>query len=262
MGRAFAAAILGIAMTISAQAAIVMKEVAYGDGATALKGYLAYDDAIKDKRPGLLVVHEWWGVTPHVKDFARYFASNGYTALAVDMYGRTAEDRKAAGELMNSVMGSPAVVKSRFDAARNVLASHPTVDPKRIGAIGFSMGGTVVLDMARAGEDLAAVASVYGNLATKGPARPGTMKSRVLVLHAEGDPFVKPESIEAFRNEMDAAKVDYRFVGYQGVKHGFSNPEATQNGRKYDMPIAYDAETDRTSRAEMLKFFSEIFGKR
>jgi dienelactone hydrolase len=250
---------LAVALTLPSHAAVVLKEVGYKDGRTALKGYVAYDDAVKERRPGVLVVHEWWGVTEHMKTVARELAAKGYTAMVVDMYGQTATEPKLAGDLMNSVMGEPAVMKSRFDAARKVLVAQPTVDPKRVGAVGYSMGSSVVLDMARQGEDLAGVVSVYGGLGTKTPAQPGTMKARVLVLHAPGDPFAQPEAIEAFKKEMEAAKVDYRWVEYPGAKHGFANPDATENGRKYNMPIAYDAATDEKSRAEIQKFFSGVF---
>jgi dienelactone hydrolase len=163
---------------------------------------------------------------------------------------------------MKGVMGTPEVMRSRFEAAKAVLASHPTVDAKRLGAVGFSMGGPIVLTMARMGDDLAGVVSVYGNLETKNPAKAGVTKSRVLVIHADGDPFVKPEAIPAFKKEMEAAKVNYSFVTYAGVKHGFANPEATVSGKKFDMPIAYNAEADRKAKAEVVKFFSGIFDKR
>jgi dienelactone hydrolase len=255
-------ALLAFALIAPSHAAVVFKEVAYKDGEATLKGYIAYDGAMKQKRPGLLVVHEWWGVTEHVKSIARELAAKGYTAMVVDMYGKVADEPKLAGELMKGVMGEPAVMKSRFDAAKSVLVSHPTVDPKRLGAIGYSMGSSVVLNMARQGEELAGVASVYGALATKTPAQPGVMKSRVLVLHVPGDPYARPEDVEAFKKEMAAARVNYRWVEYPGAKHGFANPDATGNGKKYNMPIAYDAATDRKSKAEMLKFFSGIFDRR
>lgn len=254
--------VLLLCAAFSVRAAVVLEEVKYKDGDAALTGFIAYDKAMKDKRPGIFVVHEWWGVTEHVKDYAKALAAKGYTALVVDMYGKVAADRKEAGELMNSVMGTPEVMKSRFAAARKVLVAHPTVDPKRLGAVGFSMGSSVVLNMARMGEELAGVVSVYGGLGTKTPAQSGTMKSRVLVLHAVGDPFAKAESVDAFHKEMKAANVNYRFNEYKGVQHGFANPEATANGKKFDMPISYNAEADKRARAEMLKFFSEIFDKR
>jgi dienelactone hydrolase len=241
--------------------AIVVEEVSYADGDRKLNGVLAYDSAESGKRPGVLIVHEWWGVTPHVHDYARALASKGYVALAVDMYGSVAEDPKAAGALMKSVMGAPEVMRSRFAAARRVLAAHHAVDPTRVAAVGFSMGGRVVLQMARAGENLAGVASIYGTLETPDPARAELMRARVLIIHAEGDPFVKPDSIPAFRREMEAAKVDYRLVAFPGVKHGFANPMATERGRTYNLPIGYDMEADRKARAELFGFLSEVFAK-
>ena len=264
MKRIVALAVFGAAVSASAQAAVVLKEVTYKDGGTALKGYIAYDDAMKDKRPGMIVVHEWWGITQHVKDYAKDLASKGYTALAVDMYGngKTADEPKAAGELMNGVLGAPDVMKSRFEAGRRFLESQPSVDPKRVGAIGFCFGGGVVLNMARMGENLPGVASFHGSLGTKNPAKPGMVKSRLLVLNGADDPFVKPEAVAAFKKEMDAAKVDYRFIDYPGAVHAFTNPEATEKGKKFDLPLAYNADADKKSKAEMLKFFSEIFDKR
>jgi len=257
----FALALLAAGCATTPSSKIVGEDVTYRDGDTTLRGYLAYDDASRGKRPGILVLHEWWGVTPHVRDYARALASEGYTALAVDMYGEVAEDPKTAGALMKGVMGAPDVMKSRFAAAKRLLAAHPTVDERRLGAIGFSMGGRVALQMARADQDLAGVVSIYGNLETREPARAEVTRSRVLVLHADGDPFVKPESIPAFRSEMEAAKVDYSFVSYPGVKHGFANPDATDRGKRFGMPIAYDAEADRKARAEIFRFFSTVFRK-
>ena|SRR5688572_15081417 len=163
---------------------------------------------------------------------------------------------------MNELMGNPAVMKSRFLAGEKFLASQPTVDSKRLGAIGFCMGGKVVLDMARSGDALAGVASFHGNLDTNDRAKPGVVKSRVLVMNGADDPFVKKESIDAFKKEMEAAKVNYKFVNYPGAVHAFTNPEATEKGKKYNLPLAYHADADKKSKAEMLKFFSGIFDRR
>jgi dienelactone hydrolase len=260
--RAAAIFILGVFMA-SASAEIVVKDVTYKSGDETLKGVLAYDDAMKDKRPGMLVVHEWWGITQHVRDYTRDLAAKGYTALAVDMYaGKTADNPKDATGLMNQLMGSPEVMKARFVAGEKFLSQQPTVDAKRMGAIGFCMGGKVVLDMARAGEPLAGVASFHGNLDAKERAKPGSVKARVLVMNGADDPFVKRESIDAFKKEMEAAKVNYRFTDYPGAVHAFTNPEATEKGKKFNLPLAYNADADKKSKAEMLKFFSEIFDKR
>ena len=260
--RRLLALLAGLALCASAAAKVVVEELNYADGATKLKGYLAYDDASKARRPGVLVLPEWWGMTPHLQDYARDLAAHGYTALAVDMYGKVAADKKEAGELMNGVMQKPGTMQSRFEAAKRMLVAHPSVDPGHLAAIGFSMGGRIVLQMARSGEDLAAVAVFYGNLATETPAKAGAAHPRVLVLNAAGDPYVEAKSVAAFKQEMDAANVKYKFVDYPGARHGFANPLATEYGKKFDMPIAYDAETDRRARAEMFAFLEEVFGKR
>ena len=134
MRRLFTLLVVGLGWCASAGAAVIADEVAYKDGDIALKGYLAYDDAVKGRRPGILVVHEWWGPTRHVRGYARELAAKGYTALAVDMYGTVATDPKAAGELMNGLMAKPDVVKSRFETGKKVLAAHPSVNPKRASA--------------------------------------------------------------------------------------------------------------------------------
>ena len=242
---------------------IVEKKLAYRDGDTGLEGFFTWDEAVKERRPGVLVVHEWWGITRHVKDYARDLAAKGYPALAVDMYaGQSADDPQGAGELMNGLMGSPELVKSRFEAGMKALAAQDEVDPARIGAVGFCMGGKVVLDMARAGVGLAAVASFHGILDTHERAKAGAVKARVLVVNGADDPFVKRESVDAFKKEMDAAGVDYKFLDYPGVVHAFTNPDATEKGKKYNLPLKYDADADRRSKEEMLEFFQAAFQRR
>ena len=203
--------------------------VAYKDGDTPLQGYLVFDDARPGKRPGILVLHEWWGITKHVRDEARYFAGLGYTAFVADLYGegRSADNPTDATALMNALVGDAGKVKARFDAAREQLAKHPTVDATRIGASGYCMGGAIALNMARAGQDLKAVASFHGNLAPRVAAQPGKVRAKVIALNGAADPFVSADSIAAFKKEMEAAKVDYRFVNYPGAVHAFTNPEAT-----------------------------------
>jgi dienelactone hydrolase len=234
--------------------------VTYKDGDTTLKGFVVFDEAKQGKRPGILVLHEWWGITKHVMDEARHFAGQGYTAFVADLYaGKSADNPTDAGALMNGLMGNPALVKSRFEAARAQLASHSTVDASRLGATGYCMGGKIALDMARAGAGLKAVASFHGNLTPHAPAQPGQVKARVIAMNGADDPFVSADSIAAFRKEMDAAKVDYKFINYPGAVHAFTNPEATEKGKKYNLPLAYNAEVDRQSKAEAGKFFAEAF---
>ena len=162
--RSIMAAILSVlVMAANAHAAIKEESVTYQDGQTTMKGCVVYDDAIKGKRPGIVMVHEWWGITKHIRNEAQKFAEQGYTAFVADMYGdaKTADNPKDAGALSGSVMKDPKLMEGRFNAARAQLAKHPTVDPTHIGAVGYCFGGAVVLNMARAGADLAAVAGFH-----------------------------------------------------------------------------------------------------
>jgi dienelactone hydrolase len=250
-----------LALSLSAHAAIKEEPVTYKDGDTTMKGFVVYDDAKKGKRPGIIVVHEWWGITKHTRNEARKFAQQGYTAFVADMFGdgKTADNPKDASGLMKSLMGNPSGMQSRFNAARSQLAKHATVDAKKIGASGYCMGGAVALNMARAGADLAGVAAFHANLAPQTPATPGKVKGKIIVLNGADDPFVKPDSIEAFKKEMDAAKVDYKFINYPGAVHAFTNPEATAKGKEFSLPLAYHPEADKQAKAEAAKFFRAAF---
>src|SRR6195952_4414287 len=147
------AALWAMAMVANANAAIKEEPVTYKDGDTTLQGFVVYDDAITAKRPGIVMVHEWWGITDHIHNEAKKFAQQGYTAFIADMYGdgKVADNPNDAGALATLVMKDPKVMEARFDAARTQLAGHPSVDPVRIGAVGYCFGGAVVLNMARAG---------------------------------------------------------------------------------------------------------------
>jgi len=248
-----------VMVAASAQATIKEEPVTYSDGTTTMKGFVVYDDARTGKRPGVIVVHEWWGITPHVHGEARNLAQQGYTAFIADMFGdgKTADNPKDAGALSGSVMKNPAAMQSRFDAARKSLASQPTVDGSRIAAIGFCFGGSVVLDMARAGDDLAAVAAFHAGLDPAGTqAAPGKVKAKVLVMNGADDPFIQPDSIDRFKQEMSAAKVDMRYISYPGAVHAFTNPEATEAGKKFNLPLAYNEKADKESKAEASKFLA------
>lgn len=247
-----------------AWAAVKGEEVQYRDGDVVMKGYLAYDDAVKGKRPGVVVVHEWWGHNDYTRKRARMLAELGYTALAVDMYGdgKTADHPDTAGKFSGEVRKNLPLMTARFNAARQVLIKHKTVDAKRIGAIGYCFGGSVVLEMARQGADLAAVVSFHGNLQTENPAKPGKVKAQVLVLNGAEDKFISPESIAAFKKEMEAAKVKYTFVDYPGSKHSFTNPDADENGKKFNLPLAYNAIADNESWYQMKVFLASVFKKK
>jgi dienelactone hydrolase len=254
-------AAVALFLTSAAQAAVKEEPVTYKDGDTTLKGFVVYDDAKKGPRPGIILAHEWWGITNHMNNEARRFVNQGYTVFIADLYGdaKTADNPKDAGALMKSLMGNPAAVESRFKAARMYLAKHSTVDAKRIGASGYCMGGAVVLNMARSGE-LAAVAAFHPSLGGY-KASGGPIKAKVLVANGADDPFNKPEQIQAFKKDMDAAKADYRFIDYPGAVHAFTNPEATEAGKKFNLPLAYNAKADKESKAEADKFFAAALKK-
>lgn len=258
LGLAFSAL-----LAAPAWAAVKGEEVQYRDGNVVMKGYLAYDDAVKGKRPGVIVVHEWWGHNDYTRKRARMLAELGYTALAVDMYGdgKTADHPDTAGKFSGEVRKNLPLMTARFHAARAVLAKHATVDARRIAAIGYCFGGSVVLEMARQGEDLAGVVSFHGGLTTEHPAKPGKVKASVLVLNGAEDPFVSADSIAAFKKEMETAKVKYTFVNYPGSKHAFTNPDADANGKKFNLPLAYNAIADNESWFQMKSFLGSVFKK-
>jgi len=246
---------------LSAFAAIHTQEVDYRDNGQALKGYLAYDDSVRGKRPGVLVVHEWWGHNEYARKRARMLAELGYTALAVDMYGdgKQAMHPEDAGKFSSELAQNRPLAEKRFQAALELLRQHPSVAADDIAAIGYCFGGGVVLNMARAGVDLDGVVSFHGSLATDAPASPGAIQAKVLVLHGGADPFATPEQIEQFKQEMQQAGADYTFTAYPGVMHSFTNPDADATGEKFDLPLKYDAVADRKSWREMQAFFNELF---
>src|SRR6185503_6435865 len=257
-------ALCAIGMAATANAEIQEKPVTYSDGTTTMKGFVVYDDAIKTKQPGIVMIHEWWGITPHIHNEAKKFAQQGYTAFIADMYGdaKTADNPKDAGALSGSVMKNPQTMESRFNAARQQLAKHPTVDPTRIGAVGYCFGGAVVLNMARAGADLAGVAGFHASLGLNTPApAPGTVKAKILILNGADDPFVKKEQYATLKSQLDEAKADYKVIEYPGAVHAFTNPEATELGKKFNLPLRYDAKANEEAKAEASKFFAEVLKK-
>ncbi|KQQ56830.1 dienelactone hydrolase [Pseudomonas sp. Leaf127] len=247
-----------------AQAAIKTEQVNYksADG-TPLVAYYAYDDAIKGPRPGVLVVHEWWGLNDYAKRRARDLAELGYSAMAIDMYGdgKNTEHPKDAMAFMQAALKDSDAANQRFDAGLEQLKKQPQTQPDKIAAIGYCFGGKVVLDAARRGEPLAGVVSFHGALAAQSPARPG-IKVPLLVEHGASDSMVTAKDVAAFKQEMDAAGADYKFVSLEGAKHGFTNPDADRlsHGDHGGPDIGYNKEADQRSWADMQAFFKKIFG--
>src|SRR5262249_41891977 len=264
MKKPLLGALLVLSIASPALAAIKEEPVTYTDGATTMQGMVVYDNDKAGKRPGIVMVHEWWGITKHIQNEAREFARQGYTTFIADMYGdaKTADNPKDAGALSGSVMKNPQTMESRFKAAREQLAKHPTVDPTRIAAVGYCFGGAVVLNTARAGADLAGVVGFHASLGLNTPApAPGTVKAKILVLNGADDPFVKREQYTKFKSELDEAKADYKVIEYPGAVHAFTNPEATALGEKFNLPLRYDAKANEQSKAEASKFLAEVLKK-
>jgi len=248
---------------LPAHAGVKHEEVTYSANGITMKGYLAYDDAKKGKRPGVLVVHEWWGHNEYARKRARMLAELGYTALAVDMYGdgKQAAHPDDAGKFAGAVMQNMESAKARFIAAMEVLKKNPHTDPTRIAAIGYCFGGGVVLQMARLGIDLKGVVSFHGSYGTQTPAQAGKVKAAILVCHGADDQFITLEQIDALKKEMQNAKVDFQFNTYAGAKHSFTNPDADAYAKQFNIPIGYNAEADKKSWADMQEFFKKIFAK-
>ena len=261
MRKLFIVSGLLMLLPLSLQAKIVTERVNYSDGEIQMKGYLAYDSKIKTKRPGILVVHEWWGHNAYVEKRARMLAKLGYTAFALDMYGngKNTEHPEDAGKFAGEVRTNMPAAEKRFMAAYKLLQTHKTVDKNKISAIGYCFGGGIVLEMARRGVDLDAVVSFHGSLGTASPAKKGQVKAKVLVLNGESDPFTTAKNIADFKAEMKAAGVDYKFISYPGAKHAFTNKDADKYGKKYNLPMAYNAKADKKSWNEMKKLFKEIY---
>ena len=221
--------------------------------------YVYYDDSNDEKRPGIIVIDEWWGLTDYGKRRARALVNLGYISMVVDMYGngKTVEDPQSAGKLASVFYKDPSLAKKQIDVAIEHLKKYAQTEHSKIGAIGYCFGGFVVLNAAKLGSDLTGVVSFHGGLSGAKPDK-NRMKAKVLVCHGADDPFENP-NVENFKSEMDEAGADYRFIVYPGATHAFSNPKATAKGEKYNMPIKYNEEADERSWNEMKQFFEKLF---
>lgn len=235
------------------------EEINYSVGDAKMTAYLAKPSAGTTVRGGLLVVHEWWGHDDYARRRADMLADLGYVALALDMYGdgKRANHPKDAKGFMMEVISNLDLGEQRFQAAYDILKSQPEMSGENVGAIGYCFGGAIVMEMARRGLPLAAVTSFHGSLGPLTPVEKGAVKAKVLVLNGADDPFIKPEQIDKFKKDMDAAGADYEFINYPGAKHAFTNPDATERGRKFNLPLEYNARVDQQSWAAMQEFLAE-----
>lgn len=239
---------------LTACAGMEKKSINYDVEGQNHEGFIASGAKEGEKKPGVLIVHEWWGHNDYAKKRAKMLAKQGYVAMSIDMYGdgKTADHPKTAGKFAQKAMSDFPLAKKRFEKALEILKSRDDVDTDKIAAIGYCFGGGVVLNMARSGVDLDLVASFHGSLDSQIKADKKTFKPKVLVFNGADDPMVKKESISSFKKEMKTAKVDYEFFNYEGAKHGFTNKMADKKGKKFDLPLAYDKKADKDSWEKLL----------
>ena len=243
---------------VNAQAGLRTEVIGYKHGDAGLEGYLAYDDAVKGKRPGVIVVHAWTGLDAYTKRRTGQLAKLGYVAFAIDMYGKgvKAKDAEEAARLAGIYRADRSLMRSRANAGLEVLKKHTLTDAKRIAAIGYCFGGGVALELARSGADIAGVVSFHGNLDTPNPEDAKNIKGKVLILHGAADPIVPTDQVIAFQDGMRKANVDWQMVIYGGAVHAFTNPES---GDDPSRGAAYNEKADRRSWEAMKMFFAEIF---
>jgi len=249
--------LLVAAGVISADAKLVTKTVEYKQGDTTLEGYLAYDDSFTGRRPGVLVVHQWMGLTDYEQNRAVMLANLGYVAFCADIYGKgiRPQNYKDAGAEATKYKTDRALLRLRVNAGLAELRQNELVDTNRIAAIGYCFGGTTVIELARSGAVLNGIVSFHGGLDSPVPADGKNIQCKVLVCHGADDPFEKPEDLAAFEKEMRAANVDWRLIMYGGAVHSFTQPMADGS-----MPGAkYNERADKRSWQDMKQFFAEIF---
>lgn len=261
---AAAAATLSLSMA-SAQALADMQTetIEYTIGDTTFTGYMAWDSEMEGKRPGVLVVHEWWGHNEFARDQAERLAAAGYTAFALDMYGsgKLADHPDTAQKFMQEATKDIEQVKARFLKAKEILQNHQSVDGSRIAAQGYCFGGAVVLNMARLGVDLDGVVSYHGALGSPVSAEPGAVKARVQVYTGGADKMVPAEQVAGLVQEMQNAQVDLTLVSFPGVLHSFTNPGADKFAEEFGMPVGYDEDAARRSWDGTMQFYDEIFAR-
>jgi len=240
---------------------ILTSKLDYTVGSINYQAYLARDESVNAPAPGVIIVHEWWGINDYIVKRAHMLAELGYVALAIDMYGegRVAANTDEAGSMMNEVLGDMDAGTEALRAGYQLLIEQASVDAQKTAAIGYCFGGAMVLHMARIGLPLSAVASFHGALGSFHEAEPGSIQPRILVCHGEADSMVTMDDLTSFRAEMDTAGADYEVKLYTGAKHGFSNPGADEKASRYGIDVGYNAEADRASWREMISVFNRVF---
>lgn len=248
----------GNATTPTATTPVIKEEsVVYTDGKDTLKGFVAYNESDSAKRPAILVVPEWWGLTDYAKMRARELAKLGYIAMAVDFYGngKVADDPKTAGEYAMVWYKDPKGAQRRLEAAASFIKGNSLTDTAQINAIGYCFGGSMVLNAAKLGSNFKDVVSFHGALQGGVVPQKGLTKANILVCNGEADTYVSAADIATFKKQLDSVGATYTFKQYPGALHAFTNPEATEKGKKFNMQIAYNGAADTASWKDMQDFF-------
>ena len=225
------------------------------------KSYLAYPKGKDSSHPGILVIPEFWGLTEYIESRARKLAELGYCALAFDIYGEgwTANNVEEASNAMNKLLSDMNKTSKLIITHLETLKKIQQTDETKTASIGYCLGGSLSLHLARMAADVTGVVSFHGDLEPHTSIKPGDVKAKILVCHGGADSLVPDEKVQNFKKEMDTAAVDYKFISYHDAQHGFTNPQATENGKKFGLPLSYNEKADKDSWEEMLKFFNSIF---
>jgi dienelactone hydrolase len=255
-----ASAIAAIFACSVAMAEVKTETIQYEHDGQKLQGMMAWDDAVEGPRPGVLVVHEWWGMDNYAKSRAKMLAELGYVAFALDMYGvgKITEHPSTAGEWANQIRQNVPKWRARASEGLRILREHPKVDKSRIGAIGYCFGGATVMQLAYAGEDLKGVVSFHGSLPVAEGDDAKKIKGRVLICHGADDSFIPADRIAKFQAALSEADADWTMIYYANAQHSFTNPEADSRGVQ---GLAYNKEADQRSWRHMQIFLEEIFAK-
>ena len=246
---------------LPARAALVKKDVDYNAAGRPYQGYLVYDDAlVKSKAPGLLVTHNWMGITEETKSKADQMAALGYVVFAVDVYGkdRRPKDIKEAVELATSFKKDRVLLRGHMQEGLAQLVKQPNVDKSKVAVLGYCFGGTAAIELARAGADLKGVVSFHGGLDSPAPEDGKKIKARVIAFHGADDPFVPAPDVAAFENEMRGAKLDWELVKFGGAVHSFTEKAAGNDNSK---GAAYNEKADKRSWLAMQEFLKDTFAK-
>lgn len=248
-------------LSTAALAKLHTETVTYRLGDQTFKSYLAYDDAGSAKHPGVLIAPEWLGVNDYPKHRAEQLAELGYVALVADIFGdgKIASGPDEARTLTGPFYADRSLLRKHMTAALEQLRANPHVDAAKIAAMGYCFGGMAALELARSGANLSGVISFHGSLTTPNSADMEAFQGQVLAFHGADDPYVKPEDVTAFKNELRDAGVKWQFVEFGGAVHGFTNPA---NGSDNSKGAAYNAQADRRSWTELQQFLSEVFASK